>query len=169
MNARFTAGSCKRRLRGSGLAKRMFAQVAHQRHLVELDLGTARFGFFGAAALLLGGEFEGLEILKGRRQIVLRHHTFAFDFLQRRRADFRAAFRWSAGTTGKASRPISESLARWFSRATLSSRSVSLRSRSAFMRVERRHAALHFVDPEALQAQQRIGAFHRALPLPLES
>jgi hypothetical protein len=65
---------------------------------------------------------------------------------------------------GKARRPISESPARCFSRATLSSRSASLRSRSDAHGLDRGDAAFHFIDPKALQAQQRVGPVHRALP-----
>src|SRR5215472_6346069 len=52
-------------------AERVLSQVAHQRHLVETGLGSARLELVHALLLLLMREFEAFHVLECRRQIRL--------------------------------------------------------------------------------------------------
>ena len=55
----------------SGRAKRVLAQVAHQRHFVQPGLGAAGLHFGQPFGLLFGGDFQAFEILEGRGQVEL--------------------------------------------------------------------------------------------------
>ena len=70
----------------------MLAQVADQRHLVDARLRAARLEFGDAFGLLLGGEFETLQVLERGVEIGLCDDALALELLQGRAKVFTASF-----------------------------------------------------------------------------
>ena len=106
---------------------------------------------------------SALEVLEGVGQIGLGGGVFALDFLQRGAQIF--APRFDGAQEGRKGQAADIGIAG----ALLFARDIVVQvGQLAFQiglhGVDRGHAALHLVDAEALQAQQRIGPVHHALP-----
>ena len=139
--------------------------MAHQRHLVHAGLRPAGFDLGQALGLLLGGEFQRLQILEGAVEVDLGGGMLALDLLQRVAQIF--APRVDGAQEGRKGQTADVGIAgALFFAGDIVVQIGKLAFQIGAHGVDRGDAPLHLVDAETLQTQQSVGPVHHALPFP---